>query len=315
METDNAPKLDLITRRGLLTATVGGLVVACRGQSPAIVTSKNRVETPGCKLASEQEEGPYYVDQRLVRQDITENRPGIPLRLRILVLDGERCTPLQNAALDIWHCDASGVYSGYTSSGSGGPSPGFGGPRPMDGEPPQGPLPGADSGPGNGPPRFHHGPSDNTRYFRGVQMTDASGIAEFVTIYPGWYMGRDIHIHMKVHTLGSIKAEHYVGGHVCHTGQLFFPEDVSDEVGRLRPYSNHHAERTRQEEDHVFTSQHGSDFIVALDQLNKRSMEEGFVAKAVLGVNPNADPRPIGPGGGRGGPEEGPGGPPPRFDR
>ena len=73
METDNAPKLDLITRRGLLTATVGGLVVACRGQSPAIVTSKNRVETPGCKLASEQEEGPYYVDQRLVRQDITEN--------------------------------------------------------------------------------------------------------------------------------------------------------------------------------------------------------------------------------------------------
>jgi protocatechuate 3,4-dioxygenase beta subunit len=137
-------------------------------------------------------------------------------------------------------------------------------------------------------------------------MTDASGIAEFVTIYPGWYMGRDIHIHMKVHALGSIKAEHYVGGHVCHTGQLFFPEDVSDAVAKLRPYSGHHTERTRQEEDHVFTSQHGNDFIVTLAQLNPRSMAEGFLAKAVLGVNPNTGPRPTGPGG--------PGGPPPRFN-
>jgi protocatechuate 3,4-dioxygenase beta subunit len=135
-------------------------------------------------------------------------------------------------------------------------------------------------------------------------MTDASGAAEFATIYPGWYMGRDIHIHLKVHTLGSVKAGEYVGGHVCHTGQLFFSEEISDAVAKLPPYSGHHTERTRQEEDDVFTSQHGSDFIVKLAQLNTRSMADGFVTTAVLGVNPNAEPAPTGPGG-----------PPPRFDR
>jgi protocatechuate 3,4-dioxygenase beta subunit len=288
-----------LTRRGLLTAAVGGLVVACRAQAPAIVTSKNRIETPGCMLATEQEEGPYYVDQRLVRQDITENRPGVPLRLQILVLDGERCAPLRDAAVDIWHCDAEGVYSGYTSNGAGGPA--FRG-----GQRPPGPPPGPGFGPGNGPPppAFHHGPSDDSRYFRGVQLTDATGTAEFVTIYPGWYMGRDIHIHMKVHTSGAIKTGKYVGGHVCHTGQLFFPEELSDAVAKLPPYSDHQTERTRQQEDHVFTSEHGSDFIVTLAQSDKRSMAGGFIAKAVLGVNPNAEPRLTGPGG-----------PPPRFDR
>ena len=135
-------------------------------------------------------------------------------------------------------------------------------------------------------------------------MTDANGVAEFITIYPGWYMGRDIHIHMKVHTSGSITDGKYVGGHVCHTGQLFFPEDISDAVAKTQPYAAHHTERTRQEEDHVFTSQHGSDFIVKLAQLNQRSMVEGFVARAVLGVNPNAIPALTGPGG-----------PLPRFDR
>ena len=128
-------------------------------------------------------------------------------------------------------------------------------------------------------------------------MTDASGIAEFVTIYPGWYMGRDIHIHLKVHTSGSIKDAHYVGGHVCHTGQLFFPDELSDTIAKLPPYSAHHIDRTRQDEDGVFLSEHGSDFIVTPTQLSKRSMTDGFITTAVLGVDPNATPAPTGRGG------------------
>src|SRR3954447_4215360 len=114
------PEMAGLTRRGLLVGSVGGLLGSCVGaQAPAIVTSKNRVLSPACTLAPEQTEGPYYVDGALIRSNITEGRPGIPLRLRVVVLDGLRCKPVENAAVSIWHCDASGVYSGFTAAGAG----------------------------------------------------------------------------------------------------------------------------------------------------------------------------------------------------
>src|SRR5437763_13514165 len=133
------------------------------------------------------------------------------------------------------------------------PPPGMG----MMGGPPPGPPPGAfERGPAGGPPRpFVRRSIDQTRFFRGVQLTHKDGAAEFVTIYPGWYVGRDTHIHMKVQTQGAAAKETYAGGHVCHTGQLFFPDEISDAVARLRPYSNHKGERTRHDEDDVFASQ------------------------------------------------------------
>src|SRR5262245_10682248 len=67
-----------------------------------------------CTLAPQQEEGPYYIDYNQVRRDITEGRPGVPVQLRVVLLDANRCTPIENAAVDIWHCDAVGVYSGVT---------------------------------------------------------------------------------------------------------------------------------------------------------------------------------------------------------
>jgi protocatechuate 3,4-dioxygenase beta subunit len=64
-------------------------------------------------------------------------------------------------------------------------------------------------------------------FLRGVQKTDAHGVARFRTIYPGWYPGRTVHIHVMVH----------VGGNVVHTGQLFFSDTVTDAVYRKAPYS------------------------------------------------------------------------------
>ena len=271
-----------ITRRGWLAAAAGTLALPCRAQSPAILTSKNRVQTAGCVLAAEQEEGPYYLDQALIRSDITESRPGIPLRLRIAIVDGTNCKPIPNAAVNIWHCDAIGNYSGFTANSMGGPGMRAGRPpfRP-DGPPP-----------GMPPPPFHHGSTDNTRFLRGVQITDATGTAEFLTIYPGWYMGRAIHIHLKVSTNGRPVSGRYGGGHVCHTGQLFFPEDLTADIGRLQPYVDHRIERTLQAEDGVFTSEHGNDFILSPLKADKRNLSAGLFAGTVLGVNPNAEPLP-----------------------
>ena len=78
-----------------------------------------RVTTrPDCVLTPEQEEGPFYIDLAQIRQDIVENRRGVPLALALTVVDSDTCEPIRDAAVDIWHCDALGVYSGEPSEGS-----------------------------------------------------------------------------------------------------------------------------------------------------------------------------------------------------
>jgi protocatechuate 3,4-dioxygenase beta subunit len=119
--------------------------------------------TPGtCTLYPQQTEGPYYVDGEMLRADLREDRQGTLLVLDLLVLSADGCTPLGNAAVDIWHCDAAGVYSGF-----------------------QGQLGGLDT--------------RGQIFLRGTQLTNADGRVQFTTIYPGWYPGRTTHIHFKVH--------------------------------------------------------------------------------------------------------------------
>jgi intradiol ring-cleaving dioxygenase-like protein len=68
-----------------------------------------------CVLSAEAIRGPFYVPKTLVRRNIAEGRPGVPLRVRFKVVDVNGCQPLFGMAVEIWHCDASGVYSGYPS--------------------------------------------------------------------------------------------------------------------------------------------------------------------------------------------------------
>jgi protocatechuate 3,4-dioxygenase beta subunit len=126
--------------------------------------------TPGsCTLYPEQTEGPYYVAGDLVRSDLREGKPGTPLTLDLLVLSSDGCTPLANAAVDIWHCDAGGIYSGYQNQ-----------------------LGGLDT--------------RGEVFLRGTQLTGSDGRARFQTIYPGWYPGRTTHVHFKVHLSGNREA-------------------------------------------------------------------------------------------------------------
>ena len=147
-------------------------------------------------------------------------------------------------------------------------------------------------------------PTDGALFLRGVQLTDPQGIAEFTTLYPGWYEGRAIHIHLKVHLGGSAADGKYAGGHVSHTGQLFLPEDVTEEVAKLEPYSRRlTVHRTLQSEDGVFNGQHGGASMASLARLSSRASTDGFVATVTLAIDPEAIPAPVdGPGGGRLGP-------------
>jgi len=254
----------------------------------AILSSTPRLlkAAPGCTLTPEAEEGPYYVDYLKARADVTEGRPGVPLKLRIAIVDAKRCEPLKDAAVDIWHCDAGGVYSGFTANG-GGDNAGRGFGLPQAGGPGGR---GGRGGPG-GPGGRGRGPSDETRFLRGIQLTNNQGIAEFATIYPGWYAGRTIHIHLKVHLGGNAATEKYAAGHVSHTGQLFLPEDITEQIAKMEPYLKHSTvHRTLHSEDNIFMRQGGKQTLMTLDRLQNGSNSGGFLADIVVAVNPDATP-------------------------
>ena len=241
---------------------------------------------PVCTLTAEQEEGPYYVDYGKVRSDITEGKVGVPLHLRVALVHAKKCTPLANAALDIWHCDAEGIYSGFTAMRGGAPGGpgGPGGPRRPGGFPPGPPPDGF--GPPPEMPGGHHA-IDATRFLRGIQATDGNGMAEFTTIYPGWYEGRAIHIHLKVHT----------GGQVVHTGQLFFPEEITTRIAQLEPYRKHrNTHLTTLDEDHVFEEEHGASGMTNLSRVDPKSDIGGLWPLSLLQLIPKPRPNPWGCG-------------------
>jgi protocatechuate 3,4-dioxygenase beta subunit len=219
-----------LTRRGSLSGMAGLLLglagwkaADSEGAGPAAVASG----AVACVLTPEQTDGPYYIPGEKYRRDITEGRPGMPLFLRLRVVDASTCKPIKGAAVDIWHADALGVYSGF---GAG---------------------------------------ARSRTFMRGIQRTDANGLARFRTVYPGWYRGRTVHIHVKVH----------VAGNVVHTGQLYFPDSLTDKVFRRKPYSRRPHRTTRNASDFVF-AQGGRRSLLGL-----RKSGGGYVGAITMGVN------------------------------
>ena len=164
---------------GAATATPGieGQTVAAVTAAPTVqaeltaematAETSNLTAVPDCVVRPELTEGPYFVDTQLNRSDIRPDptsgavSEGALLSLAFVVsqVGNNVCTPLAGAVVDVWHCDALGVYSAVSD-------PGF--------------------------------DTSSQQFLRGYQTTDGSGRAQFTTIYPGWYSGRTVHIHFKV---------------------------------------------------------------------------------------------------------------------
>lgn len=110
-------------RREMMALSAGALasvaLSACgAGKDATRSVAGGATSAPDCVLTPEQEEGPFYIDFARVRRDIVEDRPGVPLALTVAVVDSNTCKPIRNAAVDVWHCDALGIYSGEPSEGS-----------------------------------------------------------------------------------------------------------------------------------------------------------------------------------------------------
>ncbi|MGC4107917.1 MAG: intradiol ring-cleavage dioxygenase [Thermomicrobiales bacterium] len=305
-QLDNARWHERATRRFVLKAGAGVVAAGAMGgvamkafaqgsnssaatavASPAAGSSSATAVASGvCVLTPELTVGPYYLDDLLVRGDITEGKKaGVPLDLKISVVSTvDGCSPIGNAAVDVWHCDAKGFYSGFTES-----SPGGTGTYVDDG-------------------------SDPDTFLRGVMLTDADGVAEFTTIYPGWYISRDIHIHMKVHVGGATSDGTYDGGTVAHIGQLAFDDSFSERIAKESPYNEKTDTFTRISEDSVFVDVEDDDptYFLTLTPNDDSDLTKGITATITVGVNPSTDNDQAGMGGGgQGGPGGMPNGTPP----
>jgi len=167
-----------------------------------------------CRLWAEEDEGPYRRDAQPERRDVIEDRDGAALQLGIR-LAGDDNTPLRAAVVEIWHCDVLGRYSGFPP-------------------PDSSVVVTADTA-----PRGEYLP-DQT-FLRGRQSTDAAGMVEFRTIYPGWYPGRTVHVHLVVHASDT-----------AFTSQLYFPEALSDQVLASPPYAARPGRDTTNDADEIF---------------------------------------------------------------
>jgi uncharacterized protein (TIGR03437 family) len=215
MRRDQLHTYTQINRRQTLLVLGGaGASLWIAGNSNDSVT---RAQTTfDCMLSPEMTEGPYWVDEKLNRADIRADsssgtvKPGALLTLSITVhsVINTACGLLPGAQVDIWHCDAGGLYSDVSANNTVGQN-----------------------------------------FLRGYQITDDEGKVTFTTIYPGWYQGRAVHIHMRVRTFsGSQMTGEFVS-------QLFFDDSVSDQVFTQSPYNTRGARTTRNSNDNIYSGQ------------------------------------------------------------
>jgi protocatechuate 3,4-dioxygenase beta subunit len=157
-----------------------------------------------CGLTPEKTAGPFPLDEQFDRRDVTEGVPGHPMRLGLRVVDAS-CGPVPGASVEIWHCDATGDYSAFQDGGGG-----------------------KDEGAGS-------------TFLRGTQTAGDDGIVDFQTIVPGWYRGRAVHIHLRVHR----------DGRTVLTSQLFFDPGLLEEVYAVAPYAEFGMPDTSNEDDNI----------------------------------------------------------------
>ncbi|WP_030131865.1 intradiol ring-cleavage dioxygenase [Pseudomonas sp. QTF5] len=212
---------------------------------------------PVCQLSPEQIAGPYFRNPKLIRRNISEGMDGIPLVLRLTIVDAMTGQPVTEAVVDIWHCNARGAYSGWSK---------------VD------PDKEVDVGDIGSIPR-----TDDDTYLRGGQFTDKKGIVRFTTIYPGYYAGRALHIHVAVRiTAGNNYLEER---HVAWVGQLYFPEIASRSVLNTREYSGRAVSPLTNDQDFFYETMGGEASTLNVHAIGRDSNEDGFFGHMTIGVD------------------------------
>ena len=210
-----------------------------------------------CLLSPEQIAGPYFRNPKLIRRNISEGQDGIPLVLRLAIVDAMTGEPVSGALVDIWHCNARGAYSGWSK---------------VD--------------PDNEVDVDSIGSiqrTDDDTYLRGGQFSDNKGVVRFTTIYPGFYAGRALHIHVAVRITGG--NNYLEERHVAWVGQLYFPEVASRSVLNAREYKGRSASPLTNAQDHYYGNMGGEASTLTVHRIARDTMEDGFFGHMTIGID------------------------------
>lgn len=211
-----------------------------------------------CMLTPEVTHGPYYVVGELIRQNVKEEQycDGVDLQLEVQYIDVTTCGPVAGVYVDIWNCNATGVYSGIAVSGN----------EAADGY--------------------------NSTYLRGIQETDQDGVVTFDTIFPGHYSGRATHTHLLAHMNVTTYSNNTISadGNVTHIGQLFWPEDLRSNVEAVAPYNTNTQDVVSNDDDMCSIVQAGDEYDPFPEFLYLGdTVEDGLLAWIQIGVNTSAN--------------------------
>ncbi|KAK8119708.1 uncharacterized protein PG998_004334 [Apiospora kogelbergensis] len=206
-----------------------------------------------CVLSPEVTEGPYYVAGEYVRTDVTEKQAGVPLWIDIDIVDVTTCKPITDVWVEIWSCNATGVYSGVATGAAYKPAP----------------------------------ENLNNTFLRGFQKSDADGAVQFQSLFPGHYDGRTHHVHVAVHPSATERANNHTidDATVSHLGQMYFDQDLLNRVEAVEPYASNHARWTKNAQDFLLAvGLMTSDPLMQYVQLGE-NLEDGVLAWLSFGVN------------------------------
>ncbi|KAK4443624.1 Intradiol ring-cleavage dioxygenase [Podospora aff. communis PSN243] len=258
-----------IARRHELAASImkkGGLVA--RDDEPIDKSHKSdagyTMDTPiteifgsnaSCVLAPEVTEGPYYVTGEFVRQHIAESQKGVNLHLDIQVLNTETCEPVAGVYVEVWQTNSTGVYGGIVAKGDGNPDD-----------------------------------KSNAKktWLRGFQNSTEDGVVQFHTLFPGHYHGRAPHIHVAVHVNATAFRNHTIKNtNAFHSGQIFFDQDLINEVEKQKPYNTNQQTLVNNTDDGILRAAmaHGSDPFANYVYLNGKDVTDGLLGWISFGIN------------------------------
>ncbi|MGH9135125.1 MAG: intradiol ring-cleavage dioxygenase [Ilumatobacteraceae bacterium] len=244
-EGTNPPEVTSATAAGTATPssdapTTSAAIDLTRGTPSTTALTAADFGTLGtCPVLPQTTEGPFPSLEMIERRDITEGMPGHPLRIGVQVVD-RSCAPIAGARVEIWHCDVDGDYSSYSDGAT------------------------VDDA------------AEGTNFFRGYQTANLDGIVEFLTCYPGWYRGRAIHVHSKIHTDDT----------TVLTTQYLFDDALNEAIMAQGVYAPYGAPDTTNAEDGVTrgVAEAGGLIMTASDDPGIG----GTRALIVVGVDPGA---------------------------